>query len=313
MSRSRRAEAAPVVARRVDGELLRSMPIPAVDGGATKAHRGTALVVGGSLETPGGALLAATAALRVGAGKVQVATVAGVAPALGVALPEARVIGVRETSRGAIDPRDVDRLDGLLAKADAVLVGTSTLDADATGELLAAVVGRIGPQTLLVIDAGAIPTLADRRECLADVAPRAAVIPNPSEMARLLDADEDDVCGDPAAALSNAVALLGTVVALRDVETRTAAPGTDHFVDGTGHAALGTSGSGDVLAGALLGLTARGCDPLRATLWAVHAHGLAGRRLGVEGPGLGTLARELPAELPAALRMIQPDGMGARA
>jgi NAD(P)H-hydrate repair Nnr-like enzyme with NAD(P)H-hydrate dehydratase domain len=124
-------------------------------------------------------------------------------------------------------------------------------------------------------------------------------------MATLLDEPEDWICDRPGDALDAAVRRLGAVVSLRDAETRTAGPGTAHYVDPSGHGALGTSGSGDVLAGALLGLAARGADPLCATVWAAHLHGLAGQRLGCDGPGLGTLARELPAELPRALRSVQ--------
>jgi hydroxyethylthiazole kinase-like uncharacterized protein yjeF len=301
----RRADTGPREERRVDAVLLRSMPLPEIDGDATKARRGTALVVGGSSETPGGALLAGLAALRVGAGKLQIATVASVATALAVAVPEARVVALGETGSGAIDPRRVDRLDANLARADAVLVGTSTIDADATGDLLRAIVCRIGPTATLVVDAGALPILGAEPELLCAVADRTTVIPNPSEMATLLDESEDWICDHPGDALDAAVQRLGAVVSLRDAETRTAGPGTAHYVDASGHGALGTSGSGDVLAGAVVGLAARGADPLCATVWAAHLHGLAGERLGCDGPGLGTLARELPAELPRALRAVQ--------
>jgi NAD(P)H-hydrate repair Nnr-like enzyme with NAD(P)H-hydrate dehydratase domain len=68
---------------------------------------------------------------------------------------------------------------------------------------------------------------------------------------------------------------------------------------------LGTAGSGDVLAGALTGLSARGADPLRAALWSVHCHGIAGEVAAGRGPGVGLLARELLAELPYALRSLE--------
>ena len=86
--------------------------------------------------------------------------------------------------------------------------------------------------------------------------------------------------------------------------TRTLNCGREHFIDRTGHRALGTAGSGDVLAGALTGLAVRGAEPLRATLWAVHVHGLAGEQLGRHGPGIGTLARELLDVLPGTLQSI---------
>jgi ADP-dependent NAD(P)H-hydrate dehydratase len=81
-------------------------------------------------------------------------------------------------------------------------------------------------------------------------------------------------------------------IALRDM---------DAVVERSGHAALATSGSGDVLAGALAGLSARGTSPLHATLWAVHAHARAGACLAERDLGLGLLARELLDLLPAIL------------
>jgi ADP-dependent NAD(P)H-hydrate dehydratase len=290
--------------RRVDAALLRSLPLERIDGPATKKQRGTALVVGGSAETPGGAVLAGVAALRMGAGKLQIATVSSAAPSLAVAVPESRVIALRETADGAISPDATEQLAPAAAQADAVLVGTSTLDPAATGALLERLIPHLGSDTTLILDAGAIPILRDRPDLVADIAARAAVIPNPAEMATMLAVSEDDVRNDPGGVLCDAVRRLGCVVSLRDATTRTTGPELPHYVDGSGHRALGTSGSGDVLAGALLGLAARGADPLRATIWAVHVHGLAGERLGVHGPGIGTLARDLLAELPIAVQSI---------
>ena len=76
--------------------VLRRWPLP--DPSGTKDAKGRLVVVGGSLSTPGAVRLAAEAAMRVGAGKVQVATTAGTAVALAVALPEALVTGLDEDS-----------------------------------------------------------------------------------------------------------------------------------------------------------------------------------------------------------------------
>ena len=80
----------------VDTALLRSwaVPMPAVEG--DKEIRGHVLVLGGSCEMPGAIILAATAALRAGAGKLTIATGQSVAQLVALAMPEARVIGLRE-------------------------------------------------------------------------------------------------------------------------------------------------------------------------------------------------------------------------
>ena len=78
---------------RLTADLLRSMPLPKPEEGS-KDERGSVLVIAGSVEVPGAALLAATAALRAGAGKLQVATVKSAAMHLAMAVPEAMVIGL---------------------------------------------------------------------------------------------------------------------------------------------------------------------------------------------------------------------------
>lgn len=285
--------------------LLREHPLPAVGSAADKRARGQVLVVGGSRETPGGVLLAGIAALRVGAGRLQLATAASVARALAIAVPEARVIGLVENGAGTVCGSASSALVSEAAGADAVLIGTGALDPDETGELLCELLRFVGDTTTVIIDAAGLGILAQEPALLQQVSGRTVVMPNPREMALLLGCTVDAIDDDPVAALDEAVTSLGVVVTLRSVETWTSAPGEPRFRDRSGHAALGTAGSGDVLAGALTGLAARGADPLRATLWAVHCHGLAGEAAAGRGPGVGLLARELLAELPYVLRSLE--------
>lgn len=289
MPRSHLADMATVV---VTPAVLRGMPLPDHGDETSKHDRGSILVVGGSRETPGAVLLAGVAALRAGAGRLQLATAASAAPALAIAVPEARVVGLPEGGDG------IDEVLGpLVQDADAVLVGTGALDADRAADLLRVVAARAGAGATVVVDAGALAAVSGEPELLAPLEGRAVVMPNPVEMAGLLGLDLDDVTGDPAAAVHDAIERLRVVVALRDAETHTAAPGSQLFLDQSGTPALATSGSGDVLGGILAGFAARGADPLVATLWAVHVHGLAGQRASAAGRGLGILARELLDEI----------------
>lgn len=295
----------PVEAVEVVPPLLRDLPLPAVGSTADKHARGQVLVIGGSRETPGGVLLAGIAALRVGAGRLQLATAASVSTALAIAVPEARVIGLAENSAGAVCGSEANALAVEANGADALLIGTGALDADETGELLCGVLRFVGDTTTVVIDAAGLGILAQQPTLLRRVADRTIVMPNQREMAGLLGCTVEAVEADPVAALDEAVLRLGVIVTLRGAETWTSAPGAQRFRDRSGHAALGTAGSGDVLAGALTGLSARGTDPLRATLWAVHCHGLAGEAGAGRGPGVGLLARELLDELPYVLRSLE--------
>src|SRR5215204_1263891 len=83
-------------------DVLRGIPLPMPDGGGDKESRGRVLVVGGGRETPGAVVLAGVAALRAGAGKLQVATGASNAALVASSLPEARVFALPETRAGKL-------------------------------------------------------------------------------------------------------------------------------------------------------------------------------------------------------------------
>src|SRR2546423_2311801 len=109
--------------RPITRRLLRDWPLPQPEAGGDKDERGGVLVVGGSAEMPGAAILAATAALRAGAGKLRIATAAGVRSSIAVAVPEARVFALPETAAGAIAGSAAAAVARQARQVDAVLVG----------------------------------------------------------------------------------------------------------------------------------------------------------------------------------------------
>src|SRR3954452_340204 len=142
--------------------LLREWPLP-LDADGDKHSRGSVLIIGGSPRTPGAVVLAGLAALRMGAGRLQLATAEPAATAIAVAVPEALVEGVPVTRSGALRPAEaVDRLGPRLRRAGAVLVGAGLDDDDgAVAALVAAVLEQVGADTVVVLDARAIGVLAD--------------------------------------------------------------------------------------------------------------------------------------------------------
>ena len=111
---------------------------------------------------------------------------------------------------------------------------------------------------------------------------------------------------DPLRTALRLVDELGVVVALKGPTTYTCTPDGRAFADPAGNVGLGTSGSGDVVAGAIGGLAARGADPLQAAVFGIHVHAVAGDRLAERVGPLGYLARELSAEFPEILRDLSP-------
>jgi hydroxyethylthiazole kinase-like uncharacterized protein yjeF len=287
----------------VDATVLKGFPLPEPNATTNKHQRGCLGIVGGSRETPGGVLLAGVAALRSGAGRVEIATAESVAAVLGVAFPEARVIAVEETRSGALSPRDAaDAVTQM--RCETLLLGTGAFDPEVTGELLRQVLPKIDPATALVVDAAAIAVLAEEPELIALHRDRAVVMPNPAETAQLIATSQTSVEDDPDGSLDRAVQTVDAVVALRGAETRIGVPQGERYLDRSGHPGLATAGSGDVLAGILGGLMARGADHLTATLWAVHVHGTTGNRLAATRYPLGIVARDLLDAIPESLAIL---------
>jgi ADP-dependent NAD(P)H-hydrate dehydratase len=294
---------APAATAEVTPALLREWALPPPDGG--KEGRGRTLVVGGSRETPGAVLLAAEAALRSGAGKLQVATVASAAPGLALALPEALVRGLEETPDGAVAARAADRLAELAAGADSVLVGPGLADVREAGQLLRRLLPHL--RAPLVVDALALSAVTEDPTCLSGCDGRVVLTPNPAELGETLgrpdrgDPDPDQLRRDALELAARA----GAVVSVGGATAYVAAPDGRSWVDRSGGAGLGVSGSGDVRAGLVAGLLARGADPAQAAVWSAHLHGRAGERLASTVGRVGFLARELPPTVPAVLAEIE--------
>jgi hydroxyethylthiazole kinase-like uncharacterized protein yjeF len=248
------------------------------------------LVIGGAAATPGAAMLAGLAALRVGAGVLAMAVPDEVAVPLAVAVPEASVTGWGGPT-GEV-------LDSLLARADAVVVGPGLDSSEVAKALVEHVAGSdfTGP---VLLDAYALGVLADAQQAAEALAGRLTLTPNPDEAKRLVD-DATDGESDSALALRIA-RRWNAVVSYQDA---VATPDTVHELS-AGHPGLGTSGSGDVLAGAIAGVLARGADADQAACWGTYLHAAAGDRLAARVGRLGFLAREVVDELPLVLTELQ--------
>ncbi|HEX8535018.1 MAG TPA: NAD(P)H-hydrate dehydratase, partial [Allosphingosinicella sp.] len=261
----------------LDARLLEHFPLPRHPDDGSKEDRGRILVVGGSRELPGAALLAAVAALRAGAGKLQIATAESISVQLGVAIPEARVIPHKETAEGCIDETAVEGLIEWATKAQAVMIGCGLQHGPPLDTLLDALLA-CGAEVPLVLDAAVLGSLAPRADALKAWKGGAIVLPHAGEMARLLECERDEVAADPLGAARRAAETFGVVAVIKGEFSHIVAPDGRAFRFRGGGVGLATSGSGDTLAGIVGGLCARGADPLTAALWGVYLHGEAGRR-----------------------------------
>ena len=290
--------------------LLRSWKLPQPDEGGDKEERGRVLVVGGERETPGAVVLTAEAALRAGAGKLRIAAPRGVALAVAAAVPEARVFGLPETRAGAISERAAEKIIELTQGVQAVLVGPGMIDERAAARLMKRVLQGAG-RALLILDAAALASLKRSGRSARPLNSRTILTPNADEMAELLGESVASIKRDPPGRARRAAKDFRAVVALKGRETSIAASGDPRvFRNRAGNVGLATSGSGDVLAGLIAGLAARGAAPLQAAVWGVYLHARAGDRLARRVGPLGYLARELAAEVPKLLAELSGRGRG---
>jgi hydroxyethylthiazole kinase-like uncharacterized protein yjeF len=261
------------------------------------------LAIGGSAQTPGAILLGGVAALRAGAGKLQLATVRSAAAALGVAVPESLVVALPETRSGEIAGRAGARmLADRVPAVDALLLGPGMSSASSAHALAASLVRRMGDGAVMVLDAAAIVALGKDETLLHSLDGRGVLTPHAGEMASLLGVPKEAVEGDPASMAADAARRFGVVVALKGPESWIAEPDGTLYHYAGGSVGLATSGSGDTLAGIVAGLAARGAPAVRAAVWGAYLHGAAGRALARKLGPIGFLARELLDEVPGLLR-----------
>jgi len=250
-------------ARRIDAHDLAHWLRPRPRN-AHKGSHGRVLCIGGDHGTGGAVLLAAGAALRAGAGLVEVATQGvHVAPLL-ARWPEAMVRRTDNVSAlaGALDAADVIALGpGLGQGSWGHALFDETLDA-------ACAAG-----TPLVLDADALNLLAARPRAL----PAGAVLtPHPGEAARLLEVDTAAIQRDRPAAVRALAARWNAVVVLKGAGTLVCAPGGLPWLVAAGNPGMATGGMGDVLTGVIAALRAQGLDAEHAAACGALLHAVAG-------------------------------------
>jgi hydroxyethylthiazole kinase-like uncharacterized protein yjeF len=234
-----------------------------------KGSYGDVLAIGGAPGMAGAALLAATAALHAGAGRVFASLLGEVATTVDPAEP-------------GLMFRRWDSLDlGHMAVACGCGGG------DAIRQALPQV---MASARALVVDADALNAVAADSQLQSLLAARGrrdrptVLTPHPLEAARLLGCGAADVQADRLAAASALVQRFGCAVVLKGSGSVIAAPGRVPVINPTGNARLATAGTGDVLAGLVAARLALGGDAFEAACEAVHAHGSTADRWPADRP-----------------------------
>ncbi len=308
-----------------DGPTVRRLlPARPLDG-----HKGTfgkALVVAGSVNYVGAAALAATSAYRVGVGWVTVAAPQPVVPMLASRVTEATWLYLPH-DMGVLAPEAVEVLRKELEPYSAMLLGPGWGQEKSTEEFLRELLQPEGPKGKraigfihdktaeeakekpslppLVIDADGLNLLAKLEDWPSLLPAGAILTPHPGEMARLCGLDSERVQADRVGLAQKQAAKWKCVVVLKGAHTVIAAPNGRVSVMPFATSALAKAGTGDVLAGAIVGFRAQGLESFEAAVAGAYVHGLAGVEAAEEmlTPASVT-AGDVRDRLPLALAMV---------
>lgn len=290
-----------------DGRLTPEWVAEHLPARSAESHKGTfgrVLVVAGSQEYAGAALLAGLGAARSGAGLVCLATAESVGIRLMGLVPELTAMLLPEEAPGLVAPPGWRRLAAEAPRYDALVVGPGLGHSPSTLRRTRSLLADL--RAPAVVDADGLNALAEAQNWWRSLRFAGVLTPHPGEFARLggaPSAPSDDEAR--AAAAAEAAARWGQVVVLKGARSVVAAPNGEVLRSDVATPALATAGTGDVLAGCIAAFLAAGSDPLTAAGCGVAVHAAAGLLAEERIGPAGTLARDVADLLPEAMGQLR--------
>lgn len=294
----------------LDQQWLDANPLPPIVSGDDKNARGRVLVVGGAEFVPGALRLTGEAALRAGAGKLQLATVRAAAMALAVLVPEAAMIALPADNDGEISVEAVPLLTDRLGSCDTLILGPGMSVSERTERLVEGILQTTSRAAKIVLDAAALTSSRQLQNLISSYGGNVIMTPHYREMSYLSGMSVEHIKAEPAKVAERVAQDFNSIVVLKGGQTVVASPQGESLRFEGGSAGLATGGSGDVLAGLIGGIAARGADSLTAAGWGVFVHGAAGEKAASEIAEIGFLARDLLHLLPGLIAKASPSGNG---
>ncbi|MFN2491343.1 MAG: NAD(P)H-hydrate dehydratase [Pyrinomonadaceae bacterium] len=289
--------------------------------GSFKNSHGHVLVVAGSRDYTGAAVLCGDGAMRSGAGMVTVATAASVQPSIAARLmPEVITTALAETDRGAISEKAIDHVLQLASKVSVVAIGPGlSADDERTRQFVISLLRRRKVPT--VVDADALNCVAASdpsgwpKDLLGSDDAPLILTPHPGEMLRLLGTTDKGALNDRVEVARQFATKHKLILVLKGERSFVAAPDGRVFANPTGNAGLGTAGAGDTLTGLIAGFIAQAvgavnpkADVLSSTIAALYVGGLAGD-LAARHLGMRTMvASDIRDHFSEAVRLLDPEG-----
>lgn len=290
------------------------------------AHKGTfgkAMIVAGSANYTGAAVLAATGAVRAGTGLVTLALPSMLHAAVVPAIPEATYLLLPHTL-GVLNEHAVAVLKEQLAGYDALLIGPGLGNTPETRAFLSNLLnakghkrsagfikpdGDAGPESddrlpPLVIDADGLNILSQMDTWAHHLPAGTILTPHPGEMARLTGLSTGEIQSDRLATARAWARTWQQTVVLKGAFTIIATPDREPVILPFANPGLSSAGTGDVLAGAIVALRAQGMDAFEAAVAGAYLHGMAGELATIQWGRAGVAARDVAHALAGAYHRL---------
>lgn len=262
-----------------------------------KGMFGTVAVLGGASGTVGAPLLAARAALQLGAGSVHVGLLAENAPGVDLLQPELMLHSAADLLPHYPHPNPPPKGEGAKVKSnpnlDVLAIGCGMGISNTAYRLLYQALKLKCP---LVLDADALNLLAGHADLQDDLRKRkgaAVLTPHPGEAARLLGCESREIQSGRIAAVLQLAQKFACSAVLKGADSLCVTRDGKLFVNQTGNPGMSSAGMGDVLTGMIAAFIAQGMTADNAMLLAVHLHGAAGDALAEQGLAVGMTAGDV--------------------
>lgn len=259
-----------------------------------KGSYGKVLMIAGSKGMSGAAYLSAKAAYAVGAGLVQIYTHEENRVILQQLLPEAIIT--------TYDTFDSEQLEKLIQWADLIGIGCGLGKSDTAERVMQYTLKRA--LVPCVVDADGINILSKHMEWIEETNALIVLTPHMKEMSRMLQCSVKELIEQRMEKLHAFVERYKVVCVLKDARTLVAKEHRNTYLNLSGNAAMAKAGSGDVLAGVIVGILAQQCEPYTSACLGVFLHGLAGDMARDKKGAYSVLASDLVAEISSVLKNI---------
>jgi hydroxyethylthiazole kinase-like uncharacterized protein yjeF len=279
--------------------------LPSISLTAHKKTRGHALIIAGSKEKSGAAILSSLACMRSGVGLCTL-----VLPSAAHTLIKSQLINIMSEEipsdeKSVFQPSGMDRLPGIFKDKSAVLMGPGLAPDKHRKTWIESIVSKL--HIPFVLDAQALTDLGTDIDKIDWSKTHAIVTPHEGEMSKLTGLDVEEIHSNRSKIAQAYAKKWNVYVVLKGHETVIASPVGETWINGVDHPCLSVAGTGDVLAGILVSLLAQGVSLMDACKLSVYIHGRAGENLGEKMGVRGVLATDLLNEIPRVIHELDQD------